>query len=267
MTGHTAFANMPIVKPPSTSGASSIGNPTNGNAISSSNIPWGEPFRPTPTYPSNGPSTSTIAIPPSRRAQPKTPSSRPPRVLRKPRTPRPSAAQVEGPRRPTSTSPSNTRDKSPVLVASDDVRPHRLPTRKPQLFPSQELWEKIGPSKWACRYKGPAAPHGCSSVLSSSRNLGRHMRETHALAELAMDLPQDQRTAYNSMPDGLRLIHVKCPYEDKDLHRCRFYRENGQRWEMKGQRRKDVALRAHIAEYHPADERVRYPKRKRKQGS
>lgn len=219
------FANLPTNTELSTSEASrKVGNIADGNSMIFTNIPRGQSCLLRPTDPSNGPSPSATAVP-SSQAHTEAPS-RPPHTQQKPR------------------SRSGSRNRK-------------------QLLPSQELWERIGSAAWACRYIGPAAPFGCNAVLSSSRNLGRHMREIHAHEELMMDLPQDQRVAYNGLPDGLRSLRVTCPYKDQDLNLCRFYRENNRRWETNGLGRKDKVIQDHILEYHHSDEfSVRAPERR-----
>ncbi|GJJ09125.1 hypothetical protein Clacol_003347 [Clathrus columnatus] len=117
--------------------------------------------------------------------------------------------------------------------------------------PAEYLYEEIKKGKYACRYAGPAQPGGCKApTFTSMSSLSTHIRLIHAKSETEMNLPLEQRTAYNGLPPNLRSVHVVCPLPDAELARCKHYHEHGRRWEAHVMDTPEHAVHSHIASNH-----------------
>ncbi|GJJ09131.1 hypothetical protein Clacol_003353 [Clathrus columnatus] len=117
--------------------------------------------------------------------------------------------------------------------------------------PAEYLYEEIKKGKYACRYAGPAQPGGCKApTFTSMSSLSTHIMLIHAKSETEMNLPVEQRTAYNGLPPNLRSVHVVCPLPDADLARCKHYHEHGRRWEAHVMDTPEHAVHSHIASNH-----------------
>ncbi|GJJ06715.1 hypothetical protein Clacol_000911 [Clathrus columnatus] len=117
--------------------------------------------------------------------------------------------------------------------------------------PAEYLYEEVKKGKYTCRYAGPAQPGGCKApTFTSMSSLSTHIMLIHAKSETEMNLPVEQRTAYNGLPPSLRSVHVVCPLPDAELARCKHFHEHGRRWEAHVMDTAEHAVHSHIASNH-----------------
>ncbi|GJJ08136.1 hypothetical protein Clacol_002344 [Clathrus columnatus] len=131
-----------------------------------------------------------------------------------------------------------------------------------QLCPAPHLWARTDDGKFRCCYVGPTNPYGCSSILQDIRSLGRHIKERHAIKEIPLPIPNEEKVALRGMPRDLLIARIFCPLEDGELHKCGYYREHGERWEVETIKRKAKVLELHKRLHDDGGEPVIVKKRK-----
>ncbi|GJJ09069.1 hypothetical protein Clacol_003291 [Clathrus columnatus] len=143
------------------------------------------------------------------------------------------------------------RKKRPRPKDDDEPVANNSQKRSRGERPAEYLYEEIKKGKYACRYAGPAQPGGCKApTFTSISSLSTHIMLIHAKLEGEMNLPLEQRTAFNGLPPSLRSAHVVCPLPDAELTRCKHYREKGQRWEAHVMDTPEHAVHLHMASDH-----------------
>ncbi|GJJ11589.1 hypothetical protein Clacol_005824 [Clathrus columnatus] len=143
------------------------------------------------------------------------------------------------------------RKKRPRPKDDDEPVANNSQKRSRGERPADYLYEEIKKGKYACRYAGPAQPGGCKApTFTSISSLSTHIMLIHAKLEGEMNLPLEQRSAYNGLPPSLRSAHVVCPLPDAELTRCKHYRERGQRWEAHVMDTPEHAVHLHMTSDH-----------------
>ncbi|GJJ08138.1 hypothetical protein Clacol_002346 [Clathrus columnatus] len=165
--------------------------------------------------------------------------------------------------------PSLPRSPIPALnLATTSTTPSSIPYSTEtwrlgrQLCPAPHLWARTDDGKFRCCYVGPINPYGCTSILQDIRSLGRHMKERHAIKEIPLPIPNEEKVALRGMPRDLLIARVVCPLEDGELRKCGYYREHGERWEVETIKRKAKVLELHKRLHDDGGEPVIVKKRK-----
>ncbi|GJJ08109.1 hypothetical protein Clacol_002317 [Clathrus columnatus] len=157
--------------------------------------------------------------------------------------------------------PSLPRSPIPTLnLSTTSTTPSSIPYSNKtwrlgrQLCPAPHLWAKTD--------DGPTNPYGCTSVLQDIRSIGRHIKERHAIKEIPLPIPNEEKVALRGMPRDLLIARIVCPLEDGELHKCGYYREHGERWEVETIKRKAKVLELHKRLHDGGEESVIVKKRK-----